>query len=122
MRGDVEHAAQFLKTAQLLQDGGRRQGFSGPAAANGAGQQAGADGGKRKESEASHARYFWTVNATEYSVFSHINFKVPPSEGLFSMAMVNWSTGFSSAVFFRSTRATSSFSSYAYAPTCRDVC
>ena len=48
---------------------------------------------------------------TENCVFSHMIFRVPPPDPSLSMASVSWSTGWSRASFFMSTRATSWVSS-----------
>ena len=67
---------------------------------------------KKTKGRQSPACYFATVNDAEYSVFSHFSFSTPPPEGFFSIAIVNWSTGDSSAPLFKSIRARSCFSSY----------
>src|SRR4051812_5425891 len=56
--------------------------------------------------------YFLTENGTEYLVISHIMLITPPPEGFLSMAIVNWSTGWSRVSFLRSTRPSSLAASF----------
>ena len=51
--------------------------------------------------------HFFTVNGTEYCVFSHIILSTPPPLASGSIAIVNWSTVLSRVDFLRSTRASS---------------